>query len=321
MSTATAERERRMFLETRRGYIGGTDIVAILGLSKWATPLTVWNAKTGGSQPDAGSLAARRGLALEPFIAEEFVREHPEFVVYRSKPIVRDDWGFPAGASVDRLVARVEHPRTPVAILEAKTAFRFGWRDWDEETGDLPDAYYIQQQWYLAVTELPVSYGVADIGDPSRLRTIPLEPDAGVQEACIEAAGRFWHEHVVTGIPPAPSGTRDDAEVLRGMYPETVPDPAVVIDDPQAESLLATYLRAKDDADAAKANAEVAKQKLCALMGEHEKALVGGYLLTWKPQERTTIDTKALRDAHPAIAGEFSRTRTARVFGTPKETK
>jgi predicted phage-related endonuclease len=34
----------------------------------------------------------------------------------------------------------------------------------------------------------------------------------------------------------------------------------------------------------------------------------------WRPRDRTTIDTKALRAAHPGIAGEFSRTTTARYF-------
>jgi predicted phage-related endonuclease len=34
----------------------------------------------------------------------------------------------------------------------------------------------------------------------------------------------------------------------------------------------------------------------------------------WRPVERTSIDTKALRAAHPDIAGEFSRTTTTRRF-------
>jgi len=47
---------------------------------------------------------------------------------------------------------------------------------------------------------------------------------------------------------------------------------------------------------------------------------VDGYLLTWKTQRRTTLDTKALREAHPDIAGEFSRTSESRVFATPRKT-
>ena len=321
MSTATQERERRAFLEARRAYLGGTDVAAILGVSKWSTPLQVWREKTSAPDPDAGTLAMRRGLALEPFIAREFERDHPGLVTFRSKPVVRTDWGFPAGASVDRFVAERAHPRTPVAILEAKTAFQYGWREWDEKTGELPDAYFVQQQWYLAVTELPLSYGAADVGDPARLRTVPVHANPAIQERCVEAARTFWHEHVLTGIPPEPSGADGDARILRELYRRTIPDPPVVLDGPEAAQLAADYLRFKHDADAAKREAETAKQKLCALMGEHERALAGGYLLSWKAQERTTIDTKALRAAHPAIAGEFTRTTETRVFGTPKETR
>ncbi len=321
--SVVAERKRREFLTARQSYLGGTDVAAILGVSKWSTPLQVWREKTSepDPDPDAGTLAMRRGLALEDFIADEFTRAKPGFVTYRPRPIVRDDWGFPAGASVDRFVATEEHPRTPVAILEAKTAFKYGWRDWNEETGELPDAYYIQQQWYLAVTDLPLSYGAADIGDPGALRIIPTRPDRRIQRRCIEAAREFWERHVLTGIPPEPSGADGDARILRELYRRTIPDPPVVLDGPEAAQLAADYLRFKHDADAAKREAETAKQKLCALMGEHERALAGGYLLSWKPQERTTIDTKALRVAHPAIAGEFTRTTETRVFGTPKETR
>mgnify|MGYP000852737425 CR=1 FL=1 len=321
MSTV-AERKRRAFLEGRRTYIGGTDVAAILGISPWSSPLQVWREKTNPvPETDGSSLAMRRGLALEDFIADEFTRAKPGLVTYRPKPVVRTDWGFPAGASVDRMVATTEHPRTPVAILEAKTAFKYGWRDWNEETGDLPPAYYVQQQWYLAVTELPLSYGAADIGDPGALRIIPTRPDRRIQRRCIEAAREFWERHVLTGQPPQPNGSDGDAAVLRDLYRDPLPDPAVPLDDPEAARLLRTYLEAKGTADSAKREAESAKQQLCALMGEHEKALVDGYLLTWKTQRRTTLDTKALRDAHPAIAGEFSRTTETRVFGTPKETK
>lgn len=321
MSTATQERERRAFLEARRAYLGGTDVAAILGVSKWSTPLQVWREKMSAPDPDAGTLAMRRGLALEPFIAREFERDHPGLVTFRSKPVARSDWGFPAGASVDRMVARREKPRTPVAILEAKTAFQYGWREWDEKTGELPDAYYVQQQWYLAVTGLPLSYGTADVGDPERLRTVLVIANPAIQKRCIDAARTFWHEHVLTGIPPEPSGTEDDARILRQTYRGTIPDPPLVLDAPEAAGLVSTYLAAKAASDAAKREAETAKQKLCALMGEHERALAGGYLLSWKAQERTTIDTKALRAAHPAIAGEFTRTTKTRVFGTPKETR
>ena len=320
MRTAAAQRQRRAFLEGRQRYIGGSDVPAILGVSKWSTPLQVYREKTEPVQDvDSGTLAMRRGLALEDFIADEFTRARPEFVTFRSRPIWHDRWGFPAGASVDRLVARTEKPRTPVAVLEAKTAFRYGWREWDEKTGELPDAYYLQQQWYLAVTGLPLSYGVADVGDPDRVRIVSVKADRRIQRRCIEAARDFWRDHILTGTPPDPSGTRGDAEALRGLYPDTIPEPPVPL-DAEVEQMVDDYLTLKTAADAAATEAEAAKQRLCALMGPHERAQAGRWQLSWKTQTRQTLDTKALREAHPDIAGEFSRTSESRVFAKPRET-
>ena len=145
------------FRANRRHYIGGTDVAAICGLSPWASPLSVFLDKTGQPREQSETLAMRRGLALEDFIAAEFCREHTgRFVTYRPKPIIRTDWGFPAGASIDRMVALKEHPRTPIALLEAKTAFRNGWSQFNEKAEDLPDQYFVQVQWYLAVAGLQV---------------------------------------------------------------------------------------------------------------------------------------------------------------------
>ena len=321
--SAVAIRDREAFLTGRRSYIGGTDIAAIVGLSPWASPLSVYLDKTMPEQAEhKDSLIMRRGLALEDFISDEFTRAMPQFVTYRPKPIVRTDWGFPAGASVDRLVAKAEHPRTPVAVLECKTAFRDGWRTWDEERLDLPDSYFAQVQWYLAVTGLPIAYGAADVGD-DRLRIVPIEADARIAERLIAAGREFWQRHVERGVPPEPQGTRADAEALGRMYSETIPEPPVYLEDDAAESILADYLRHKATADEATREADLAKQRLQALMGEREQAVVVGklttHLLTWKQQTRHSIDAKRLRAERPEIADEYTKETTARTFAPPKE--
>ena len=315
MSAAT---DLATFRETRKQYLGGTDIAAILGVSQWASPLSVYLDKTGVPSDDKDSLQMRRGLALEQFIADEFERVHPEFVTWKARPKVRTDWGFPAGASTDRLIALREKPRTPVAILEAKTAFRFGWRDWDEANADLPDAYYVQQQWYLAVHDLPLSYGSADVGD-DKLRIIPVKADKAVQMRLIQAGRVFWQQHVEKGIPPEPIGTDADRDALNRMYPNTIPDPPVYIEGDEAQVLLSDYLAHKFKAEEAKREAEKAKQGLQALMGEHESAVVGHYRLAWRKQTKTLIDSKRLKAERPEIAAEYSKQSESRSFGQPKE--
>jgi putative phage-type endonuclease len=305
--------DRMTFLEQRRRYLGGTDIPAILGLSPWASPLSVYLDKIGEAPERDETMAMRRGLHLERFIADEFCRARPGHVTYQPKPLLRTEWGFPAGAQIDAFVASEEHPRTPLALLECKAAFR-SFAAWDPASGELPDNYYVQVQWQLAVADLSRAYAAADVGD-EELRIVPIEADARVQERLIEAGLDFWTRHIEPRIPPEPDGSGRDGKALAAMWPETVAEPPLELEgDESAEELLREFLNYKAYADDAVVKADAVKQKLCALMAEHEVALLHGHRLTWKRQSRTTIDTKALRAAHPAIAEEFSRSSETRVF-------
>lgn len=307
MSGATAQ------LAARTRYIGGTDIAAIVGVSKWATPLSVYLDKIGEGQKQAETLAMRRGKWMERFISREFVREHPELVVdLHPEPIVRHDWGFPAGASLDGWVRRRRGIVT-VAIFEAKTASAFRARDWDEAAGDLPDAYYVQCLWYLAVTDMPLAYAVADVGDAQRVRIVPIERDEETIAALIRAGREFWTGHVEPRIAPLPTGTDRDSQIVAAMYPRSRPDVEIVLPDETAVLASVAAQAAAEEKAAAERKAE-AQNRLKAAMGEAEAAMAGTYKLTWKTQTRTTLDSKALRAAHPAIAGEFERTAETRVF-------
>lgn len=300
------------FRAGRRRYLGGTDAAAIAGLSPWASPLSVYLDKIGESHDDRETLAMRRGLALEDFIADEFTRARPGLVTFKPRSVVRIDWGFPAGASIDRMVAEKHKPRTPIAVLDMKAALRFGYKQFDAETGELPDHYYVQLQWYMAVAELPRGYIAADVGDED-LRIVEIPPNEQVQQQLIKRAHGFWTNHVEPRIPPEPNGSEGDYKALSRMWPETIPEPPLEL-GADADATLSDYLAHKFKAEEHGREADAAKQKLCALMGEREAAILPGWRMTWKPQTRKSIDTKALRAAHPAIAEEFTRESTSRVF-------
>ena len=56
----------------RTTYLGGGDAPAVLGLSRWNTPLGVWASKTKQiPEPDiSDKIAVKLGLKLEDIIAE-----------------------------------------------------------------------------------------------------------------------------------------------------------------------------------------------------------------------------------------------------------
>ena len=64
--------------EERRNYIGGSDIAAILGMSRWKTPLKLWLEKTGEVEPDdlSENEAVQLGIELEDFVAQKFANLH-----------------------------------------------------------------------------------------------------------------------------------------------------------------------------------------------------------------------------------------------------
>ena len=49
-------------------------------------------------------------------------------------------------------------------------------------------------------------------------------------------------------------------------------------------------------------------------MKDYEIAYVGERKITWKTQERSTIDTTRLKKEHPEIVEKFTKTTTSRVL-------
>ena len=64
----------------------------------------------------------------------------------------------------------------------------------------------------------------------------------------------------------------------------------------------------------AQGEAEAIRNELKAYMGDAEELRAGEYLVTWKPVTSSRIDTRALREAMPDVAREYTRETTTRRF-------
>lgn len=302
------------FVGQRRRYIGGTDIAAITGISPWSTPLSVYLDKIGESEPQTETLAMRRGRYVERFIAREFIRTHPDFVVdLHPEPIVVD-FGFPAGASLDGLV-RVRRQKQIVGVFEAKSTAAWNARGFDAMTGDMPDQYFVQCQWYMRVADLDRAYLCVDAGEADRLRVLIVERDDEIGDRLVAAGAAFWQDHVVPRVPPKPNGSSRDGEIVGRLHPTADASLAIMLDG-EAEDLLSVYLAAQADAKSAKERADEAKQCLQLLMGDADKATVGEYIVTWRNQSTTRLDSTALKAAEPDVWQRYAKTTDSRVFKT-----
>lgn len=142
------------WLKHRTKFIGGSDVSCILGLSSWKTNLQLYREKKGIVKPDdlSGNPLVEYGSKAEEHIRALFELDYPNLTV---EYVENNSWHnskYPfAAASLDGW-SQDENGRH--GILEIKTANITSkaqaekWKD-----GKIPDNYYCQVLFYLAVTE------------------------------------------------------------------------------------------------------------------------------------------------------------------------
>ena len=141
---------REEWLELRKGYIGGSEAGAVVGLDSYKSPYSVWAEKTGRAPGFEGNIITRVGSYLEDLVATLFCEETGKQVRRKNRMMVNDKYPW-ACADVDRMVVGEE------AILECKTTNSFPVMK-DLRTGSFPDRWYCQMMHYLAVTGKKKAY-------------------------------------------------------------------------------------------------------------------------------------------------------------------
>ena len=181
-------------LKFRQTGIGGSDVAAIIGISKWKTPLELYQEKT--HEPmiiEETNDAMHFGSLHEPMILAEFKRRNPEMEVYGcdlTSELPDIPW---IKYSPDGYV--IENGNK--GIFEAKTARSD--QDWED---GVPDYYACQVMWYMFAEELSFAY-VAVLFGGNEWRQYKIEANHTKEQEMYNACSNFWHKHVV---PRSPAG-------------------------------------------------------------------------------------------------------------------
>ena len=297
---------REEWLARRQQGIGGSDVAGILGMSPWATPMSVWLSKTQPVEPDNPSEAMEDGLDEEAPLARRFERRTGLCVVDPQREVV--DVARPwRRCTLDGLVA--EHPAEQIAlddalgVYEAKQTTGYGlWAD-----DGIPSYYQVQLEWAMGLSCLPASWLTVQWLRPSRdgwfrreTEIIEYAPQPGVWEMLQEHVDRFWHDHVLARVPPAGDGSIATTKSLNGLWTETLVDPVAVDDMPDVVEALELLPAAKDAAKAAKETVDGLEQTIKAAMGAHQEATVDGQVAaTWRHAQ--AVDSAAALGAWPTL--------------------
>ena len=285
----------------RSKYLGGSDIGAILGLSRFRSPLEVWMEKTGKEVKKLDSLPLRFGSFAESFVASEYSRSTGFLLIHDESIYVHPEYSF-ISAHIDRFVLEDSSSSSPTRILECKTANPFSLGDWGEVgTDQVPLSYLCQCLWYMAITDLnridlAVLFGNADF------RIYEISRDLELESTILQKASFFWNEYVLKDVPP-PAQSEADCQTLFSKG-----DPAKSVEaHSETLELRKRLALLNNEIDTREEEISAIKQNIMTLMGEAETLTYQGKVIaTWKaPKPSYRLDSKTLEQEHPEIASLY----------------
>jgi putative phage-type endonuclease len=210
--------------DMRRPMVNGSEIAAVLGISPYDSPFSLWHRKAGnlGDVPETDEMYW--GKQLEGVIRDEFNRRNGRAFRPMGQFRHRDrEWQGGAPDGVDN-----------GEILEAKTD-RYGDRWGEEGTDELPAHYRAQILWYLDVLGLDVCH-VAVLIAGSEYREYLVRYNADEAAFMREAAVKFLAT-ITVGQIPALDGSEATYDAVQELHPEIEPH-TVELDGPTARDYL-----------------------------------------------------------------------------------
>lgn len=291
---AKASERHAAWLEHRKQGLGGSDMAAILGLSKYKTPYELWLEKTGREQPVdiSDKWAVIKGNALEKELRNRFRELHPELECYDGTDKSLVSWEHPfLIASLDGIL--YDEIRG-YGVLEIKTTSAHrGKTDWHDMDGNLkvPDYYMAQVTHYLAVTGWTWGVVYADIGEAEPVE-IMFERDEEDVAAIIKAASDFW-AYVQDDTPPSLTATDVDM-----AQQETQPEGYEQVEDDDFDRLTSLWAQFDDAEKTAKKQKDAIGAQLKEMVGTERQGIISrtaqvGYKdVRFKAQPAKTIPAK-----------------------------
>ena len=268
-------KEWREDMVDRKRFLGGTDIAAILGLSKYKTALYVWAIKTGQIEPvDDDALHKKLGKRLEEVVAELFTEKTGKRVIRANAYRIHRKHDFLC-AQIDRLVVGED------ALLECKTTSSFGVKEWDGD--EIPADYIAQVMFQLAITGRAVGYIACLIGN-HKFVWKEIKRDPVMIAEMVKRAVDFWENYVIPKIPPA-GLTAKDKETLALLYPTAEIGSEITLEDDIVKLIESRNALRQDSIQIGKEIDRV-ENEIKMAMKSHEIGITGPWRVLWRNQKR-----------------------------------
>lgn len=215
--------EPEKWMQLRTTGIGGSDVGAIMGLNKYASPLTVYLSKKD-IEGFKGNAATEWGHILEDPIRKKASEELGISICTVPGMYTSNEYPF-MNANLDG-VCHADHQVTiggetveGIGGHEIKTS-----NSGDGFTSDeIPDSYYCQVQHYMAVTGLDwFILTVFFMNTKAGKHYVIRRNDDFIYTKMIPAEKDFWENYVLANVTPEPSGVDSESEYIQNLSIDSV---------------------------------------------------------------------------------------------------
>lgn len=290
-----AEQGSQEWLEARKDGIASTDSAAALGVSKWKTPLELFQEKIGEIDSSIDPWLAERGHALEPAIRRHYANETGRSVTHLAGTIKHHQHSF--------MLASLDGYTDDGRLTEFKTSgTKVGWGE--EGTDEVPPEYLIQVQHAMLVAGFPVADICVSFFAAKPVMYI-VEADPELQQMILDGASDFWNK-VQNRIEPEPVSI----EEMQKKY--HINDEIAAIMTPDVAEAYAELIESKEAMELAKGRHESCKEAIQKFLLKKGAATLadqaGKRLITWNESAgRVTLDSKKLKAQEPEIFAKYSK--------------
>lgn len=273
--TKTHIASRQSWLAMRSEDLTASDVAAALGVSPFKSQLKLYAEKAGIIDPAPMGALARRGLWLEPAVAEAVRYEHPDWQIFRENSYYRAP-DLRLGATPDYAAVIDDQPVNLQLKVIARPEFDKHWQD------GVPLHYQLQvlteamltDAAYSIVAALVISTYSAD------LYCYEVARHSQAEQRIRDTAVAFW-TNVAHGVRPAAKEASDD-KVLQQIYPDSRGDEEL---DLSGNNRLPLLLERRRLLKAARKTAEEGIDEIDTeikdALGAHERASLPGWRLSW----------------------------------------
>ena len=297
----TTEIDHAQWLEYRRTGLGGSDAAAVVGLHPYKSKIELWADKTGRIPAVEDNISMRIGRELEECVAKCFCEETGKKVRRRNAIFQHNEYDF-ITANVDREIVGEN------AGLECKTTSPLAKSDF--ENGEIPLYYYCQCCHYMNVMGYDKMYlAVLVIG--KKFYWFTIERNEEECNSLLNSEIAFWNDHIKPDVRPEPDGSESAERTVKTLCEDWKDNAIAMFEQNDTAAELASVMEQKKTLEIRE---KQLKQKLELALGGNSDGFTVDYKVTYRPQTRSSIDSKRLKSEFPDIYEKYAKTTEYRVF-------